>query len=308
VSRIRLLVSESFRSLTANLSTTVAATLTVLIAMFLVGVLIAFGSWARSWSKTNKEKLLVKVFYCTGSTCDKGEATPQQINNVRVTLASNRLVKSIDFVSKEEALSEMRKKRPELVRNLSYNPLPHAHEVKPRNGEDTERLAAALHPFPAGVEKVCPPPPGVKLDYGQDDCGRKATRKIIEVARLIEVLFLFGGSILLIAATILIANTIRLSIFSRRREIEVMKLVGASNWFVRGPFMLEGLLCGLAGSVAAAVLLLLGKVFVLPVILGDDDSDVRALAFELNVLILLGLGLLLGAIGSGLTLRRFLRV
>ena len=65
--------------------------------------------------------------------------------------------------------------------------------------------------------------------------------------------------VLLIASVILIANTIRLSIFSRRREIEVMKLVGATNWFVRGPFMLEGLLCGLVGSVAAVVLLFLGE-------------------------------------------------
>ena len=61
------------------------------------------------------------------------------------------------------------------------------------------------------------------------------------------MLFLLASSILLVASTLLIANTIRLSIFSRRREIEVMKLVGATNWFVRGPFMLEGLLCGLVG-------------------------------------------------------------
>ena len=78
---------------------------------------------------------------------------------------------------------------------------------------------------------------------------------------------------------ILIANTIRLSIFSRRREIEVMKLVGATNWFVRGPFMLEGLLCGLVGSIAAVVLLLLGKEVALPAILGhiDTTDDVKAL-------------------------------
>jgi cell division transport system permease protein len=89
-----------------------------------------------------------------------------------------------------------------------------------------------------------------------------------------------------------------------------MKLVGASNWFVRGPFMLEGLFCGLAGAVLAVVLLLLGKEIALPAILGrvDAGSDVQALAFGWTALILLGLGLLLGAAGSGLTLRRFLRV
>ena len=79
---------------------------------------------------------------------------------------------------------------------------------------------------------------------------------MLQLAHVIETVFVFAVLILLAAAMILIANTIRLSIFSRRREIEVMKLVGASNWFVRGPFMLEGLLCGLIGSVLAVVLLL----------------------------------------------------
>ena len=112
------------------------------------------------------------------------------------------------------------------------------------------------------------------------------------------------------ASTILIANTIRLSIFARRREIEVMKLVGATNWFVRGPFMLEGVLTGLAGSVAAVALLFVGREIAVPQILGhiQDDPDVRALAFTWTAALLIGVGLVIGAIGSGMTMRRFLRV
>jgi cell division transport system permease protein len=127
---------------------------------------------------------------------------------------------------------------------------------------------------------------------------------------VIEVVFTLATLVLLVAATLLIANTIRLSIFSRRREIEVMKLVGATNWFVRGPFMLEGLFCGLAGSLLAVFFLILGKEAALPAILPhlSGDEDVQALAFPLTALILLGMGLVLGALGSGLTLRRFLRV
>jgi cell division transport system permease protein len=108
----------------------------------------------------------------------------------------------------------------------------------------------------------------------------------------------------------LIANTIRLSIFSRRREIEVMKLVGASNWFVRGPFMLEGLLCGLAGALVAVLLLLVAKEVALPSILPrlESGDGVSALSFPIMALILLGVALLVGAAGSGITLRRFLRV
>ena len=115
---------------------------------------------------------------------------------------------------------------------------------------------------------------------------------------------------LLAASTILIANTIRLSVLARRREIEVMKLVGASNWYVRGPFMLEGLLTGLAGSVAAVLLLFVSREIAIPQILGhiQDDADVKAMAFTWTALILITGGLAIGALGSGLTLRRFLRV
>ena len=89
-----------------------------------------------------------------------------------------------------------------------------------------------------------------------------------------------------------------------------MKLVGATNWFVRGPFMLEGLLCGLGGAVMAVILLVIGKEVALPSILPHigGGSDVHALAFPLNALALVAAGLLLGAAGSGLTLRRFLQV
>jgi cell division transport system permease protein len=293
--RLRMIGSEAVRSITANLSTTIAATVTVLIGMFLVGLLIAFGTWARSWSDHTKDKLVVKAFFCTESTCAKA-ATPKQIDVVRVKLESNPKVKSVHFVTKEVALERMRKQNPDLVKDLAYNPLPDAFEVQPVKGEYTKEIAQTLEPTVPGLEKVT---------YGE-----KTANRILRVARVIEVLFLLAVVILLAASTLLIANTIRLSIFSRRREIEVMKLVGATNWFVRGPFMLEGLICGLVGSVLAVLLLLVGKEVALPQILGhiDDGDDVQAIAFGLNAAIVVGIGLLLGAAGSGLTIRRFLRV
>jgi cell division transport system permease protein len=113
-----------------------------------------------------------------------------------------------------------------------------------------------------------------------------------------------------VASTIDIANTIRLSIFARRREVEVMKLVGATNWFVRGPFMLEGLLTGLVGSLAAVTLLFLGRELAVPAILPNDrtSEEVQALPFVWTSLILFAFGLGIGALGSGLTLRKFLRI
>jgi cell division transport system permease protein len=171
--------------------------------------------------------------------------------------------------------------------------------VIPKRGEDIEKVAALFKASPTvGIDKV--------------DYGKKTTHRVLKLAHVIEIFFVVAVILLLLASTLLIANTIRLSIFSRRREIEVMKLVGATNWFVRGPFMLEGLICGAAGAVGAVVLLVLGKEIALPSLLHtgplNAGSDVNALSFSLNAVILVATGLLLGAAGSGLTIRRFLRV
>ena len=285
-----MMLSEAVRSIGANVSTTVAATMTVLIGMFLLGLFIAFATYAHSWSDRVKKELVVKVFF-------NRDAPASSVEAMRVTLDSDQRIKEFEFISAAEALKRMRKERPDLFRQaLPYNPLGHAYTVIPKRAEDTEAIAASLKPYPPGVHRVT---------WGEDKA-----KRILKVANVINSIFLAAGVILLVASTILIANTIRLSIFSRRREIEVMKLVGATNWFVRGPFMLEGLLCGLVGSVLAVILLFLSKEVALPSIIPRLDSGpgIQALAFWANALILLGIGLLLGAAGSGLTLRRFLRV
>lgn len=292
MSRTRLVFVEALRSIGANVSTTVASAVSVLIGMFLIGVFIGLGTWLVSWSNDKKRELAVHVFI-------KDAATPKQVNELRIRLESDPRVKEggITYISKEQALAIMRKKAPELTANLASNPLPASFDVVPRRGEDTEAIARAIQEakLPA-VEQV--------------RWGKEVSKRILQVARAIQVVFLIAVLVLLAASTILIANTIRLSIFARRREIEVMKLVGASNWFVRGPFMLEGLLTGLAGSFAAVLLLFLGREVAIPAVLGhlQDDPDVRALAFTWTAAILVGLGLGIGALGSGLTLRRFLRI
>ena len=295
--RLKLLFSESARSLAANLSTTIAATMTVLIGMFLLGLFIALGSWAQAFGDKQKEKLLVKVYFCTESTC-KAEAKPGQINAVRVKLNSDPLVKNVTFVSKAEALERMRKLQPEIVENLPGNPLPDAFEVSAHDGANVKQISEHLRTpaLPAGVEKI--------------NDGEEVSDRVVTVARVLSSAFLVATIVLLISSALLIANTIRLSIFSRRREIEVMKLVGATNWFVRGPFMLEGLITGVAGSLAAILLLLIGKAVVLERITDrfDAGAGVQAWSFSTISLIVILVGLTVGAVGSGITLRRFLQV
>ena len=298
--RLRLLFSEAWRSLGANLSTTFAAMMTVLIGMFLLGLLIALGTWTVSWSNHVKRELVVKIDFKTNA--DKGgPATKAQENAVVAALQKNPLVsKTKDgwtFVSKRQALQQMRKTEPALVSVMPWNPFPDVIIVKPDKGEDLSALYKSLHPLPPGVKEVV---------HDTHDSNR-----ILRFAHWVEAIFLIAVVILLASASLLIANTIRLSIFSRRREIEVMKLVGATNWFVRGPFMIEGLLCGLGGAFLAVILLVIGKEVALPAILHNalsTASDVHALEFTYTALILLAIGLGLGALGSGLTVRRFLRV
>jgi cell division transport system permease protein len=290
--RLRLLISEAWRSLWANVSTTVAATMTVLVGMFLLGLFIALGTWTVSWSDHIKRELMVKVDFKV-----KPPATRRQEIAVVNMLKANPKVKQVAFVSKTQALVQMKKRYPKLTRNLPYNPLPDALEVTPTKGEFVNDVAASLRPPPAGVDNVL--------------TGNKKANRVLQVARALWAVFFVGTVILLISSTLLIANTIRLSVFSRRREIEVMKLVGATNWFVRGPFMIEGLLCGLVGALLAVLFLVVGKEVALPAVLHhalSSDPDVHALAFPLTSLIMVGMGLVLGALGSGLTLRRFLQV
>jgi cell division transport system permease protein len=289
--RTKLFFSEAVRSIGANFSTTIAATMTVLIGMFLLGLFIALFSWVNSWTDHVRKDVIVKVFFVQ-------DATEQQINAVRSKALTFPETKGVVFISKEEALERMKERYPELTQNLTSNPLPPAFEVTPKDADQVKALADRLQPLPTGVDKV---------DYAE-----KKTQRILAVTNVIKYIFLLGSLILLAASTILIANTIRLSIFSRRREVEVMKLVGASNWFIRGPFMLEGVICGLIGALAAVVLLVLAKEFALPVIEGHSstfrEDDVQALSFPVVAIILVGVSLLVGAAGSGITLRRFLQI
>jgi cell division transport system permease protein len=295
MSQVRLLFSEAWSSIRMNLSTTFAATMTVLIGMCLLGLFLALGTWVLSWSNHVQKELQVHVYF-------QSDATPQQEAAVAARLRNDPRVKpgGVEFVSKAEALAQMKKNFKDLTRiPLPSNPLPDSYTVTPLKAAYTPLIGKKVKAAGwSGVDNV--------------RWGSETAKRVLTIAKVISLVFLIAVILLVVASTLLIANTIRLSIFARRREIEVMKLVGATNWFIRGPFMLEGLVCGLVGSVLAVILLVLGKTVALPSILphigGGEGSDVHSLSFTLNALALLAAGLLLGAMGSGLTLRRFLQV
>lgn len=297
--RLRLLISEAWRSLLANVSTTFAATVTVLVGMFILGLFIAVFTLTRSYATHLKRELVVRIDMKTSANAG-GAATKAQEGRVANLLSADKSqVKKFQFVPKTVALAEMKKVVPSLVSQLPYNPLPDAFIVTATNPNLINAIVTKFtHPNPPGVQSV--------------NGAKKLRSFVLRWAHVFDVVFAVGAIILVLASTLLIGNTIRLSIFSRRREIEVMKLVGATNWFVRGPFMIEGLLCGGAGALLAIFMLVLGKQIALPAVhyhgLISGAPDVHAWSFPLTALVLLGMGLGLGAVGSGLTLRRFLKV
>jgi cell division transport system permease protein len=232
-------------------------------------------------------------------------ASQSDVARVRAQLLDTPNVKRVEFVSRQTAYQQQRKKDPEAFALLGSNPLPDTFRVTPEDPDDVLKIASALAPEAAGGGRT-------PIDRSIDEVRtrRDDTTKILQVTRFVK---LMAGTlaVLLIAASIfLIANTIRLSLYARRREVEVMKLVGATDWFIRWPFVIEGILLGALGGTVAILLLLVGKIALLDP-LTEQFSLLAApdtIHFGLLIAVLVGASVAVSAAGSGLSLRRFLRV
>jgi len=292
---------EALRSIRANAAISVAATVTALIAVFILGAFIPSFMYVRSAVDAQTAKVDVDVYIAD-------TATVSQVNSLREKLDGLRTdgtVAAVTYVSKEDALRIMKERLrdPSVLDELPSNPLPAKFNVKPTEAENADVIVAAVKEDPA-----LDPTEGIV--YPETTADRLLTAaKFVQWAGFILI------GILLLAAVLLIGNTIRLSIFARRREVEVMRLVGATNWFIRWPFMIEGVICGLVGAVVAVAMLWGIKVGVVDAWAAGADSALTktgsaagTIAFPLLMIVLVGAGALLGAIGSGITLRRFLKV
>jgi cell division transport system permease protein len=293
--RWRFFASEAMQSVRNNVATTIAASVTVLIVTLLLGAFAYVSLVVRDQTQSVKDQVTVKAYLPMGMQ-DENTA----LDKVHNELAQIPGVKQITYVSPDAAKSQLSEEEQKQIDVLGYNPLPPAFELKLTDANKFEDVSAAA--LKVDEVRAC----------GNDPCvtnGADKTKRVLHWVRVIQLVLLALMVLLGIAAIVLIANTIRLSIFSRRREIEVMKLVGATNWFVRVPFMLEGMLTGFVGSVAGVILL--GIAYTTLGGLNHDLTSPAALypggVWALG-LTLAAFGLLLGAFGSGMTLRRFLRV
>jgi cell division transport system permease protein len=296
--RIGFFVKEAMRAMRRSAAPSFAALATVLVTMVMLGVFIPIVQATNGAANTVRGRVLVDVYM-------KTSATPADSTRVRKELLAVPHVKSVEFVSKQAALTQQSKLDPQAYQLLSTNPLPDTFHVIPDNPSNVLSVHNSLTPSGASGGSGT-------IDAAIQSVSNKKndTRKILEVTNLVTITAAALTILLIIASILLIANTIRLSLFSRRREVEVMKLVGATDWFIRWPFVIEGTIVGAVGALMAIVVLGITKVALLDPLANNWTliAAPRTIAFTALVGVLLGAGIIVSALGSGLSLRRFLRV
>ena len=298
--RVSFFFSEAYRALRRNAAPSVAAIVTIAITVLLVGVLVPVLD--ASGAKTNdvRDQISLKVFLFKQSEKSEIKALEEQIAGIPH-------VAGVDYISSAQALKILEADLDE--KNIlsaldNRNPLPPSFNVRLDDADNLEAVQAALSPTdPAG--KPQPLSAAVEEIVVADQ-----TDQIRQVTGAVKILLGVIAVLLGIASLFLVGNTIRLSISARRREVEVMRLVGATSWFIRWPFVIEGLVVGIAGAMIAVGILFLGKVTIV-----DPLSEKFALVENLNtiafgqlIVVLIGSAMVVAALGSGVTLRRFLRI
>jgi cell division transport system permease protein len=290
---------EVTRSLRRDAGPPFAAMASVLVTMLVLGVFIPIVQATNGAANEVRGKVLIDVFM-------KTSASEADITRVRDKLVHDTAhVKKVTFVSKAAAYAQEKKQNPEAYELLGSNPLPDTFRVTPDSPGNVGKLRDALAPVsPSGERGV--------IDRSIDEVKnrRDETTKILSATRVVKLSIGMLAALLILASVLLISNTIRLSLMARRREVAVMKLVGATDWFIRWPFVMEGIFVGAMGGLMAILLLLVAKIaFIDP--LKHDFSLIAApdtINFGLLVVVLLFASVAVSAAGSGLSLRRFLRV
>jgi cell division transport system permease protein len=290
---------EALRSLSRNAVPSFAGMAAVLVTMLVLGVFIPVVQATTGAANEVRGRVMLDVFL-------RPEAGPSDVQRVRERLAERTShVKRVEYVSKAAAYERERRRNPEAYQLLGSNPLPDLFRVTPDDPGNVDRIRAALYPRDSSGR---PNVADGAIEQVKDR--RDETTKILSATRAVKLTMAVLAALLIGASVLLIANTIRLSLFARRREVEVMKLVGATDWFIRWPFVIEGVIIGALGGVLAVLALGVGKVaFIDP--LARDFALIAApetIHFGVLAVVLLGTSVLVSAAGSGMSLRRFLRV
>ncbi|MGH2952123.1 MAG: cell division protein FtsX, partial [Solirubrobacterales bacterium] len=300
--RVVFFLAEAFRALRRSAAPSIAAIVTIVVTTLLLGVLVPVLQASGSKTEDVREQIGLNVFMVP-------DARGTEIRSVEERLAAIPHVTGVEFISKRDAIpileSRVEGDLKESIGQLNSNPLPPSFRVDIDDPDNLRTVTAAITP-PNSAGRPTPISPAI--DEVND--ARADAREITQVTGAVQIVLLVIAALLLIASLLLVANTIRLSIYARRREVEVMQLVGATNWFIRWPFMIEGVIVGVTGAGVAVGILWLGKVTIVDP-LADNFAlidDLSTVSFVPLVVLLVAAAVLVSALGSGITLRRFLRV
>jgi cell division transport system permease protein len=301
--RFSFFLSEAFGSMRRNWVMAMAAVITVFISTAILGAVLVTRDNLNQGATSLKNRVMIEVFI-------KDAATPEQTQALERKIQGLNDVKSYKYISKEEALRRFRERFGErIVANLPINPLPASYEIQVKDADRVDSVAQAFFDEPM-VDNDPGTHNGVKY-------AKETVRKMLGTIGLIEKGMWVTTGIFAAAAVLLISTTVRLSIFARRREVEIMRLVGATNWFIRWPFVLEGFITGLVGAMLAAAFVWVGNWGIANWIQSSQIDFLSLRVFRmwwqggtwpLGLMPTLAiLGAFLGAVGSLVALRRYLK-
>jgi cell division transport system permease protein len=302
MSKLFFFIQEAFRALRRNAAPSMAAIVTTVTTVILLGVLIPIFQTTQAKSEQVRSQLEIRYpIYA--------DATKAQIASTEGRLQAVPHVASVKLISKSEALAELKKdlKDKTILQQLHSNPLPANFAVKADDAANLDSVRAAIMPTgPNGK-----PQPISSIISGEFN-RQQDSEQIEQVTSALKIVLTVITALLIVASLMLVGNTIRLSIYTRRREVEVMRLVGATRWFIRWPFMIEGVVVGFTGGLVAILILWLGKITIVDPLSKTfhflETQNQTTLSFPALVAILFAAAVLVSAIGSGITLRRFLKV
>ncbi len=296
-------IREGFKSVARNGWMTFASTSAIAISLLILGIFLLFALNVNHLADQIEKQVEIRVYLDVN-------LPQEQISSLQNEIGMIPEVSKVTFVSKEEGYQILKKNLGEDGKDLlqgfdgANNPLPDSLTVEVHQPRDVQQVADQISALNNGKT----PEPITKVNYGQG-----TVETLFKVTRLMRNIGLIFVVLLAITAMFLIANTIKLTIINRRREISIMKLVGATNSFIRWPFFIEGALLGLIGSIIPIALLLYGysqliaeSKFQLGLMM-VRLMPLNQVAFDLTVL-LLGLGLVIGIWGSTISVRKYLKV
>lgn len=296
-------VKESLANFQRNWVMSLGAVITIFLSLLLVGVFLAFGVVVNSVVKGVEDKVTIQVFLKDG-------AATADVNALQEQLLGDELVQGVDYTSKDEAFkkfAEEMKGSPEIVEQLEGNPLPASLDVTLKESRNVEQMVSKIKKNQLFLKVADrPDDPDESLKYGQE-----IIDKLFSFTRVLRIIMAVFVIMLGTVSLIFMNNTIRLAIYARRKEIGIMRLVGASNWFIRTPFLLEGVLQALIGAALAIGMLVGLQALIMPRV--ADALPWMAVSLsggsltQISVALVVS-GILVGLIGSGLAMRRYLRV